>query len=46
MLELDDAAVHHDERLLITVVTLLGHGFYAAVLLGETQMLSRRWCAR
>ena len=46
LLELDEAAVDHDERLLITMVTLLGHGLFAAVLLGETQMLSRRWCAR
>ena len=45
LLELDEAAVDHDERPLITMATLLGHGLLAAELLGETQMLSRRRCS-
>ena len=45
LLELDEAAVDHDERPLITMATLLGHGLFAAELLGETQMLSRRRCS-
>ena len=42
LLELDEAAVDHDGRPLITMATLLGHGLLAAELLGEAQMLSRR----